>query len=127
MLTNKPFETSPANLADQAAQSAENAIKSTQRAANGALDSLSSTVQDVRDQAAPAYNRLKTQTEELANCGMDALRNTSQQVRDTAAKASDQTLGYIKDEPLKAVLIAAATGAALMALISLMSRSRDRN
>ena len=127
MLTpNQPLDTT-SNLADQAAQSAENAIKSTQRAANGALDSLSSTVQDVRDQAAPAYNRIKIQTEELAQRGMEALRDSSRQVRETAAKASDQTVNYIKDEPLKSVLIAAATGAALMALVSLVSRSRDRN
>ena len=127
MLTpNQPFDAT-SNLADQAAQSAENAIKSTQRAANGALDSLSSTVQDVRDQAAPAYNRIKIQTEELAQRGMEALRDSSRQVRETAAKASDQTVNYIKDEPLKSVLIAAATGAALMALVSLASRSRDRN
>ena len=127
MLTpNKPFDPT-SNLADQAAQSAENAIKSTQRAANGALDSLSNTVQDVRDQAAPAYNRIKSQTEDMAHRGMDALRDSSRQVRETAAKASDQTVNYIKDEPLKSVLIAAATGAALMALVSLASRSRDRN
>ena len=126
MLTSKPFDTKTSNPADQAAQSADNAIKSTQRAANNALDSLSSTVQDVRDQAVPAYDRLKTQTEDLAHRSMDALRDTTRQVRDTAVKASDQTVNYIKDEPFKAVLIAAATGAALMALVSLMSRSRDR-
>ena len=127
MLTSKPFDTKPAtNPADQAAQTADSAIKSTQRAANAALDSLSNTVQDVRDQAAPAYDRLKGQTQDLANRGMEALRDTTRQVRDTATKASDQTLGYIKDEPLKAVLIAAATGAALMALISLMGRSSNR-
>lgn len=126
MLTSKPFDTKPSNPADQAAQTADSAIKSTQRAANTALDSLSNTVQEVRDQAAPAYDRLKGQTQDLANRGMEALRDTSRQVRDTATKASDQTLGYIKDEPLKAVLIAAATGAALMALISLMGRSNNR-
>jgi len=126
MLTSKPFDTKPSNPADQVAQTADSAIKSTQRAANTALDSLSTTVQEVRDQAAPAYDRLKGQTQDLANRGMEALRDTSRQVRDTATKASDQTLGYIKDEPLKAVLIAAATGAALMALISLMGRSNNR-
>jgi hypothetical protein len=34
-------------------------------------------------------------------------------------------VGYIKDEPVKAMLIAAATGAALMALVGLVSRSRS--
>jgi len=31
----------------------------------------------------------------------------------------------VKDEPIKAMLIAAATGALLMGLITLLSRSRD--
>ena len=45
--------------------------------------------------------------------------------RDRAAKVSDNTVGYIKDEPMKSMLIAAATGAALMALVSLVTRNRD--
>jgi hypothetical protein len=44
-------------------------------------------------------------------------------LRDKALRASDNTVGYIKDEPVKAMLIAAATGAALMALVSLITRS----
>lgn len=47
MLINKPLETSN-HLVDQAAQSADQAIKSTQRAANQALSSLSDTVQDLQ-------------------------------------------------------------------------------
>jgi ElaB/YqjD/DUF883 family membrane-anchored ribosome-binding protein len=35
------------------------------------------------------------------------------------------TVAYVKDEPVKAMLIAAATGAVLMGLISMMGRSRD--
>ena len=39
--------------------------------------------------------------------------------------ASDATVNYIKEEPVKSILVAAATGAALMALVSMMSRSRS--
>jgi ElaB/YqjD/DUF883 family membrane-anchored ribosome-binding protein len=41
-------------------------------------------------------------------------------------RVGDSTALYIKDEPLKAMLIAAAAGAALMALVGLLARSRDR-
>jgi ElaB/YqjD/DUF883 family membrane-anchored ribosome-binding protein len=44
------------------------------------------------------------------------------QVRDQAMRASDGTLNYIKDEPVKAMLIAAAAGAALMALLGLLRK-----
>jgi ElaB/YqjD/DUF883 family membrane-anchored ribosome-binding protein len=124
--TNKPLsQTSGNDIADQAAQSADGAIKSTQRFANDTLNNLSDKVQEVRDQAAPVLNRVAEKAETLARRGLDAVKDGSQQVREKALRASDSTVAYIKDEPVKAILIAAATGAALMALISLMTRSKD--
>ena len=123
MITNKPYEQSN-GLVDQAAASADHAIKSTQRVANEALDSLSGSVQDIRSQAAPMLNRTSEQIGALAQRGVDAVRDSSQQLREKALRASDSAVGYVKDEPVKAMLIAAATGAALMALLGLMARSR---
>ncbi len=123
MITTKPFEPS-GNLADQAAQSADNVIKSTQRVANETLDHLAVRVQDLRHEASPLLDRASERAGALAQRGVDAVRDTSQQWREKAHHVSDNTVAYIKDEPVKAMLIAAATGAALMALITLLSRSR---
>jgi ElaB/YqjD/DUF883 family membrane-anchored ribosome-binding protein len=68
-------------------------------------------------------DKLAEQASALAQRGVDAVRDRSLQARDQALRASDSTLNYIKDEPVKAVLIAAATGAALMALIGLLRKS----
>lgn len=123
MITDKtPEQTN--RLVDQAALSADNAIKSTQRLANDTLDSLAGTVQDVRHEATPLFNRAGEQASALAQRGMSAVRDRSQMLHDKAVHATDRTEMYIRDEPLKAVLIAAATGAALMALVALLSRSR---
>ena len=122
--TRKPFSQSN-SLADQTADNADSAIKSTQRMANETLGALSDKVQDARDQAAPVLNRVSAKAEELARRSADAMRDTSQQLKERAWRAQDMTVGYIKDEPLKSILIAAATGAALMALFSLLSRNRD--
>lgn len=111
-------------LADHAASSADTAIRSTQRMANNALDGLASSVQDARNEVTPMLNRASEQASALAQRGVNALRDSSQGLRDSATRASDNTVMYIKDEPLKAMLIAAATGAALMALIGMLSRSR---
>lgn len=111
------------NLADQAAMSADSAIKSTQRVTNEALDSLAGSVQDLRQQAAPLLERATTQASALAQRSVDTVRDTAQQLRERALRASDSTVNYIKDEPVKAMLIAAATGAGLMALLSLLTRS----
>jgi ElaB/YqjD/DUF883 family membrane-anchored ribosome-binding protein len=124
MIASKPAEQSN-NLADQAAKSADHAIRSTQRLANVALDSLAGTVQDMRDQAAPMLNHATEQAGAIVDRGADSIRDASQHVRGNALRAADSTVTFIKGEPVKAMLIAAATGAALMALLSLMSRSRN--
>jgi ElaB/YqjD/DUF883 family membrane-anchored ribosome-binding protein len=123
--TTKPLAQDAAALADQAADSATSAIRSTQNVANATLDRLNDKVETARSQAVPLINRLSSQAEAAARRSADAVRETSAQLRDRALMASDTTVGYIKDEPVKAMLIAAATGAALMALISLMNRSRN--
>ena len=121
------FTDSTNNLADQAAASADSAIKTTQRATNSAFDSLASGVQDLRQQAAPLIARATSQASDLAHRGADTVRETTQQLRERAMRASDSTVNYIREEPVKAMLIAAATGAGLMALLSLMTRSNDRS
>ena len=125
MFSRKPSE-QPNNVADHAAKSADHAIKSTQRVANEALDGLADSVQELRHQAAPLLNRVTEQASAMAHRGMDAVQESSQHLREKALRASDTTVSYIKDEPIKAVLIAAAAGAALMAMLGRMSRSRDR-
>ena len=67
------------------------------------------------------------QADALASRGVEAVRDGAQQIRDKAHSVSDSTVSYIKEEPVKAVLIAAAAGAALMALLSLASRSGYRS
>jgi ElaB/YqjD/DUF883 family membrane-anchored ribosome-binding protein len=119
----KPLGQESSNIADQAAQSATSALRSTQNVANTAFDRLSEQVEKARDHAAPLIDRLSSQAETAARRSAEALRETSAQMRDRALRAQDSTVGYIRDEPMKAILIAAATGAALMALISLMGRS----
>jgi ElaB/YqjD/DUF883 family membrane-anchored ribosome-binding protein len=116
-----------ASLIDQASHSADQAIRATQQAANHAVDSAGNALQDLRHQTTPILERASEQVSAMAHRGMDSVRETSHQLRVKAEHASDTTVGYIRQEPVKAVLIAAATGAALMALVSLVARSRDRN
>jgi ElaB/YqjD/DUF883 family membrane-anchored ribosome-binding protein len=124
MFNNKLAEQT-SHLADQATASADSVIKSTQRVANDTLDHLASTVHDLRAQAAPLLNRASEQASALLQQSKEAVQDGSAKVRAQAQRASDSTLGYIKDEPVKAVLIAAVVGAALTALVHLAGRSRD--
>jgi ElaB/YqjD/DUF883 family membrane-anchored ribosome-binding protein len=92
-MSTENFTESHNNLADQAARSADQAIRSTQRMTHQALDGMAGGVQALREQA---------------------------------LRATDGTLHYVRQEPVKSMLMAAAVGAALMALLSLMGASRHR-
>lgn len=113
------------NAADAMANKTDQAIRSTQSKLNEKFDSMSGTVQNLRDQASPFVQKVTDQATQMAQRGMDAVRDGSRQVADKARYYSDGAITYVREEPVKAVLIAAAAGAGLMALLSMMSR-RDR-
>lgn len=59
----------------------------------------------------------------VAQQSLHAVRERSRQWRDQTLHASDRTVDYIRREPVKSVMIAAAVGAALAALLGLLARS----
>lgn len=123
-MSNTPIADTSASLVEKASQSADQAIQASQHAANEALKSLTTAMQDLRHQATPMLERASEQVSSFTRHGVDSVRETSHQLRLKAERASESTVGYIRHEPVKSVLIAAATGAALMALVSLVARSR---
>jgi hypothetical protein len=115
------------SLAGQAAQSADQAIRSSQRAASEVRDSVAQAAHEIHDDAVtPLLNRATESAGALAARSAQAFRDGSRQAGATARRASAATLGYVRDEPVKAMLLAAATGAALLALFSTLARSRAR-
>ncbi|MCK6370088.1 MAG: hypothetical protein L6Q83_01980 [Gammaproteobacteria bacterium] len=114
----------PKIFSDQAAQSTDKAIRSTQRVANEALTGLANTAQDMRDEAAPLLNRAAVEAHTLTQRGLAAVRNGSHQLQDRTRRASASTAAYVRDRPVTAMLIAGATGAAVMSMINLVRRSR---
>ncbi len=101
------------NLIDRAAQHSDTAIHAGTDAAQHALDSLSQSARQLQADAG-----------HLSQRGLDALRDSTRQLRINAHRASERTVGYIQDEPVKAVLFAAVAGAALVVLLGLTGRSR---
>ena len=109
----------------KAAEKVQSGIQSTQQAANKAIDKAADKVDEVKSNVAPMLDKVTDQAQKLMQQGREVLNDTTQRVREKAVQASDLAVGYTKDEPMKALLIAAATGALLMALVSMMARSRD--
>ena len=106
-------EPATGNVADQAADAASQAIRATQRAADRALERLNDGVETARGRTSPLIDRWSSEADAAARRSVAA-------VRERALRARGATTGYVRDEPLKAVLIAAAAGAALVALVQLL-------
>ncbi len=88
---------------------------------------LPSQADGIADQAIASLDDAGEQVSELTRRMVDTVRTGTHQLQDQMARVSDTTLRYIRDEPTKSLLIAAASGAALMALISLMFRARHHD
>lgn len=126
MMNTNPAET-VSSLIDQAARTADSAIHNTQRATNDAIGGLVDSIDYARQQVTPLINNAGEKTSAFVHQSLDTVRQTSRQLRDGANYASDKTVAYIREEPVKAMLIAAASGAAVMALARVISRSNETN
>ena len=89
---------SAAEMADAAAAKADEAMRSGRSTGKAAYETLAETMQQLKDQAAPWVGKVRPQV--------------------------DQVMGYAKDDPAKALMIAAAAGAALMGLINAFNSER---
>ena len=115
------------DLDDQAsdlADRADSAIGRARRTSDGALDTLQARADSLREKAPAVLRRAAGQLEDLKHRSVEAARNAKATVQDQAQRASDRTVGYIRDEPMKSVLIAAAVGAAALALAHMLTRDR---
>jgi ElaB/YqjD/DUF883 family membrane-anchored ribosome-binding protein len=86
-------------------------------------DGATSMLDATTHAADQALNGLTREAQNLAQRSSQLLHDGSAQVRKQAEAARDATRGYIQHDPLKAVLIAAAAGASLVLLGSLLTRS----
>ncbi|MEO6746443.1 MAG: hypothetical protein ABIS28_11035 [Caldimonas sp.] len=95
-LSSEHFEVERGNIVDRAADSADRLLDSTRQTTASAIDGVAATVHAVRDRASPALDRLTSPFDSLVQ-------------RTHAA-------------PLQTLMMAAATGAVLMALIGALRR-----
>ena len=105
-------------------QSADLAKNLTSISADDAIGGFTDNVKDTWQRQAPSIDRVTEQASALAQSGVDAVRDTSQRLREKAIRASDTSMKYIREEPVKSMLMFAAAGVVLTALVKRMSRSR---
>jgi ElaB/YqjD/DUF883 family membrane-anchored ribosome-binding protein len=91
---------------------------------------IADTVHDLMREAKPllhhAADCVGDRVSELTQKGIDVASRSKHQLEHAGHDVSDHAAHMIRNEPFKAVLIAAGVGAAAVAVIGLMSRSGTR-
>jgi len=114
-------------LADEASKTTNDAIESTRAYAQNAVNAAGEKVRDLRREAEPTVEQIAARVQQAVQRGLDAASTTSARAQRRLEQAADVTGKYIADQPMRSVLIAAAAGAAITALIVLASRRSPRD
>jgi len=122
-LTGTPndFSKQGQELADKAMNKVQGGIQDAKRTVNRAADQLSSNADQLRSETKPLIRKAAQQTNAFAQ----SVGEATQRIRAAASQASESATKYAKENPVKAILIAAASGAVLATLFHTISRSRD--
>lgn len=115
----------PSQLSDEASQAASDAIETTRAYAQNAVNAAGEKVRHLRDGVEPTVDQIAARVQGAVQRGIDAASKTSARAQRQLEHAADVTGKYIADQPMRSVLVAAAAGAAITALIVLASRRRD--
>lgn len=113
------------NVSDDVLQGAESAVESTRNFANDSLDKAGDKVRDLRREVDPLVDQITAKVQQLASRGAEYASDAKYRAQKQINRYADVTGRYVSEQPVKSVLIAAATGAAIAALIVLASRSSN--
>ena len=102
------------------------ALKAAERDTKTALDSAVDGLASAYGDAKPILSRAAQRARDYASDGYDAARERAAALRDRSQEAVESTRGYVRDEPIKSLLIAAAVGAAVIALVEVVRVRRNR-
>ena len=105
------------------ANTAEHAANTARRGIDQGLHDVSNGLEHARSETGNALRQLASESDALLHRGLDKVRDASGQLREKSLYAKDAATTYIQHEPMKSVLMAAAVGAGLMALVALFSRN----
>lgn len=104
-----------ASIARSGSQIADQSLQLGRRALHNGAEQLAQAAEDARAQGNSALRHLVDGTEDLAQQGWNTVRSRSVQAREATAH-------YVQAHPVASVLMAAATGAALVGLAALFTR-----
>jgi ElaB/YqjD/DUF883 family membrane-anchored ribosome-binding protein len=124
-MTENSLSTASASTSDHFTRAAA-ALKAAERDAHAAIDSAVDGLASAYGDAKPLLSRVSQRARDYASDGYDAARERAAALKDRSQQAVESTRGYVKDEPIKSLLIAAAVGAAVIALVEVVRIRRNR-
>lgn len=86
-------------------------------------NSMDNTVDRVKE----SVDEMRTTAKSYIDRGTNAVREGSAKLKDSVSQLTDRTAEYVHEQPVKSVLMAAAAGAAIAILASLMTSHRSRH
>ena len=127
MTTNDDFNADSRvnQVTTKAASTAKDRIDAASAGADRVLNAASGKLDDLRTNAAPALKQGIDQAKSWVDDKVVRVQDRVQATRDTANDLTNQVVDYTRQEPVKALLIAAAVGAGLVGLLGLIARARD--
>jgi|HubBroStandDraft_1064217.scaffolds.fasta_scaffold127569_1 ElaB/YqjD/DUF883 family membrane-anchored ribosome-binding protein len=89
------------------------------------MNTKTSSVDDASSPSERAAHSIHAAASARGKRGAHAVRARIRQARENAQRASQDAVSYVKNEPMKALLIAVAVGAVLSVVVGRMARSRN--
>lgn len=112
-------------LADDVSRSSAEAAERSRHYASEALAQAESKVRELRDSVDPMIDMLAEKAQKLARQSKDMASQARHKTQESLTRYADVTTKYVADQPVRAVIIAAAVGAAVALLVA-SSRNRNR-
>ena len=102
-------------MAKLRAMRAKNSVSDATASLQGVIDSAEDMIESVKDQQGDAVDRLRTKLSESIKNARQRLASLN--VSESVSEAYDNTVGFVRDDPWRAVAIVAIAVLALTALI----------
>ena len=112
-------------MADKAADKIQSGIRGAKQTAESTASNLSERVESVRSNVGPTLGSAADRANRLVSRGVNAVSGATQRARDTFTDTQDSVVAYTQENPVKALMIAAAAGAVLVTLLRVLSPARD--
>lgn len=88
---------------------------------------MPNNIDKTMDRVKDSVDEMKSTAQSYIDRGTNAVREGSAKLKDSVNQLSNRTAEYVAEQPVKSVLMAAAAGAAIAMLASLMTSHRSRH